>query len=114
MVFLSANLYEAALRIFYSARYSTRGETDSDAIRRQGIADYLTHAELISQILRPYVLGTEYSIADTYLYMLASWYPEPAELHARLPALAARLPASRADAAAPVVHFLRNVTVVRA
>jgi glutathione S-transferase len=89
MVFLSANLYEAVLRIYYSARYSSRGEADSDVIRQQGVADYLTHAALISRSLRPYVLGTEYSIADTYLYMMASWHPEPAELQARLPALAA-------------------------
>jgi glutathione S-transferase len=89
MVFLSANLYEAVLRIYYSARYSSRGEADSDVIRQQGVADYLTHAALISRSLHPYVLGTEYSIADTYLYMMACWHPEPAELQARLPALAA-------------------------
>jgi glutathione S-transferase len=89
MVFLSANLYEAVLRMFYSARYSTRGEADSDVISQQGTADYLTHAALISQSLHPYVLGTEYSIADVYLYMIGTWYPKPAELHARLPALAA-------------------------
>ena len=35
-----------------------------------------------------HVLGAEYSIADVYLYMLASWYPNGnAELHARLLAL---------------------------
>lgn len=89
MVFLSANLYEAVLRIYYSDRYSSRGEADSDVIRQQGVADYLTHAALISRSLHPYVLGTEYSIADTYLYMMACWHPEPAELQARLPALAA-------------------------
>src|ERR1700679_2183930 len=36
MVFLSANVYEAALRMYYSARYSSRGETDAEAIRKQG------------------------------------------------------------------------------
>jgi glutathione S-transferase len=35
------------------------------------------------------VLGAEYSIADAYLYMLASWYPDRSELNTRLPALAA-------------------------
>jgi len=89
MVFLSANLYDDVLRMYYSDRYSARGEADSDVIRQQGTADYLTHAALISQSLRPYVLGTEYSIADAYLYMLASWYPKASELQARLPALAA-------------------------
>src|ERR1700712_483368 len=41
MVFLSANVYEAVLRIYYAARYSTRGEADDGAIREQGTADYL-------------------------------------------------------------------------
>jgi glutathione S-transferase len=36
------------------------------------------------------VLGAEYSVADVYLYMLASWYPNGnAELYERLPALGA-------------------------
>jgi glutathione S-transferase len=89
MIFLSANLYEAALRIFYSARYSSRGETDGNAIREQGMADFVTHASLIDGKLGPYVLGAEYSIADVYLYMLASWYPDKAQLHDRLPMLGA-------------------------
>jgi glutathione S-transferase len=89
MIFMSANVYEAVLRIYYSARFSSRGEADAEAIRRQGMADFVTHAALISQSLRPYVLGAEYSIADVYLYMLASWYPDKAELQARLPALGA-------------------------
>jgi glutathione S-transferase len=89
LVFLSANVYEAALRIYYPARYSARGEADSDAIRQQGVVDFMTHAALISRGLLPYVLGAEYSIADVYLYMLASWHPDKAELHARLPALGA-------------------------
>jgi glutathione S-transferase len=43
--------------------------------------------ELVSRSLTPYVLGEEFSIADVYLYMLASWYP------AGMPALFATLPA---------------------
>ncbi|HMK86958.1 MAG TPA: glutathione S-transferase family protein [Steroidobacteraceae bacterium] len=89
MSFMSANLYEAVLRIYYSARYSSRGEQDSGVIREQGTADFLSHASLISRALNPYVLGADYSIADVYLYMLASWYPDRAELSSRLPALGA-------------------------
>jgi len=90
MVFLSANVYEAALRIYYSARYSTRGQADADVVRKQGIEDFCTHLALISQALRPFVLGREYSIADTYLYMLVTWYPgERSELYARVPQLEA-------------------------
>ena len=90
MVFLSANVYEAALRIYYSARYSTRGEADADAIRQQGTDDFCTHLALLSEGLGPYVLGADYSIADPYLHMLASWYPgDKGELYARAPKLEA-------------------------
>jgi GST-like protein len=90
MVFLSANVYEAALRIYYPARYSPRGEADADVMRTQGIEDFCSHLALISQGLGPYVLGSGYSIADVYLYMLAGWYPgEKSELYARAPKLEA-------------------------
>jgi glutathione S-transferase len=89
MTFLSANLYEAVLRIYYSERYSARGEADSAVIREQGTADFLRDAALIARSLQPYVLGAEYSIADPYLYMLAGWYPDKSQLATRLPALAA-------------------------
>jgi glutathione S-transferase len=90
MVFLSANVYEAALRMYYAERYSTEGEAHADGIRRKGAADFIDHLGLMSQALKPYVLGNEFSVADIYLYMLATWYVgEKAELFARLPALAA-------------------------
>ena len=90
MVFLSANVYEEVLRMYYSARYSARGEADAEAIRQQGTEDYLNHIALIGQALRPYVLGAEYSAVDVYLYMLGTWYTgEKAELYARVPQLAA-------------------------
>jgi glutathione S-transferase len=90
MVFLSANVYESALRMYYPDRYSIRGEADADAIRQQGTIDFRAHLGLISRTLRPYVLGTDYSVADPYLYMLASWYVgDKAALHSSLPPLAA-------------------------
>jgi glutathione S-transferase len=88
MVFLSANVYEAVLRIYYPARYSSRGEADAEVVRRQGMEDYCAHLAVIGRALAPYVLGADFSIADTYLYMLAGWYPgERAELYSRIPAL---------------------------
>ncbi len=102
MAFLSANVYESVLRIYYSDRYSTRGEADAAAIHDQALADFCAHLEVICRGLAPYVLGSEYSIADVYLYMLAAWYPgEKTELYARLPALGrhAALLAARSDVA---------------
>ena len=89
MCFLSANAYEAVLRIYYSARYSPRGDVDANIIREQGTADFVNHLALITRSLNPFVLGADFSIADVYLYMIASWHPDRAELNARLPALAA-------------------------
>jgi glutathione S-transferase len=104
MTFLSANVYEAVLRIYYSDRYSTRGEADGAVIRDQGLADYRTHMELIARNLQPFVLGSEYSIADVYLYMLVSWYPDRDELTRRLPALAAHWDLVRARPAVAKVE----------
>jgi glutathione S-transferase len=88
MTFMSANAYEAVLRMYYSDRYSTRGALDAEPIREQGTRDFLAHLELLSRSLKPYVLGARYSIADVYLYMLASWYPGGKdELFRRLPPL---------------------------
>jgi glutathione S-transferase len=104
MVFLSANLYDAALRIYYSARYSSRGEVNADAVREKGVSDLVSEAALISRSLHPYVLGDKYSIADTYLYMIASWHPEPTQLYARLQPLGAHAALVRARPAVAKVE----------
>ena len=95
MVFLSANAYEAVLRIYYSDRFSTRGAADAEAIREQGTADYLAHLRLVDAHLAPHLLGADYSIADAYLFMLASWHPaDKTQRYAdtpRLEALVSRL-----------------------
>ena len=92
MVFLSANAYEAALRFFYPDRYSAAGEAAAARIKRQALADWTGHFEIVHAALSPYVLGAELSAADLYLYMLVSWYPLDG------PALASRLPKLRQHA----------------
>jgi glutathione S-transferase len=89
MVFLSANVYESALRMYYSARYSNRGDSDAEAIRAQASTDYCASLAIIGRGVLPYVLGREYSIADVYLYMLVSWYPgDKPEFFRQFPGLA--------------------------
>lgn len=89
MVFLSANLYEAVLRYYYSERYSTSGEAAAPAVKAQALIDYGAHLGRMHGELSPYVLGENLSAADPYLHMLASWYPEDTEpLAARMPKLA--------------------------
>jgi glutathione S-transferase len=86
MVFLSANVYEAALRYHYAERYATAGSCAATAIKAQALTDYGGHLELIHGALSPYVLGPKLTAVDPYLHMLAGWYP------GGVTALAARLP----------------------
>ena len=102
MVFMAANLYDSALRIYYPARYIAGGERQADDVKTQAMSEFVGHLQFISESLSPYVLGETLSAADSYLYMLASWYVgELKGLHARLPklgahaALMAQRPATR-------------------
>ena len=92
MVFLSANVYEAALRYFYPERYSAAGKAVAAQVKTQALADWRGHFELVHAALSPYVLGAQLSAADHYLHMLSSWYPLDD------PALASRLPQLRQHA----------------
>jgi glutathione S-transferase len=75
MVYLSANVYEAALRYYYAERYSTSGAAAAPAIQAQAAADYGRHLGQVHGVLSPYVLGETFTAADLYLHMLAGWYP---------------------------------------
>lgn len=89
MVFLSANVYETALRYYRAERYCTAGSSAAADIKAQALIDYGRHLELIHGALSPYVLGAKLSAADPYLHMLAGWYPGGAAgLATRLPGLA--------------------------
>jgi len=57
MLFLSSNVYEAALRSYYSERYSTVGAAAADQIKAQAVEDYARQLELIHVALSPYVLA---------------------------------------------------------
>jgi glutathione S-transferase len=88
MVFLSANVYEAALRFFYPHRYSAAGEAAAAQIKSKALVDWSRHFEVIESALSPYVLGAELCAADHYLHTLAGWYPlDEAAADARLPKL---------------------------
>jgi glutathione S-transferase len=89
MVFLSANVYETALRYSYPERYSNAGATVRAGIQERAVQDHMRHLETVHEVLAPFVLGTAYSAVDPYLYMLTGWYPgDMAALHERLPRLA--------------------------
>ena len=88
MVFLSANVYEAALRYYYAERYAIAGSSVAAAIKARALTDYGHQLALIHDALSPYVLGPKLTAVDPYLHMLAGWYPGGATaLGARLPKL---------------------------
>jgi glutathione S-transferase len=88
MVFLSANVYEAVLRFYYSQRYSAAGADAAPQIKVQALRDWTKQLEFVHAALSPYLLGETLSVADIYLHMLASWYAqEERELASRLPKL---------------------------
>jgi glutathione S-transferase len=106
MVYLSANLYDSALRYYYAERYSSAGAAAAEGIQAHAAAEYTAHLETLDSVLAPYLLGATYSAADPYLYMLAGWHPQVEALRARLPRLAhhaglvrARAATRKADAA---------------
>ena len=89
MVYLSANLYECARRMYYAARYSRAGEAAAEDIRQQANGDFVKILGLIVPSLSPYVLGEHICAADHYLYVVGGWYLDGrAPLNARWPALA--------------------------
>lgn len=89
MVYLSSNLYECALRIYYSDRYSRAGKSAADGIKQQASEDFVNILSIIVPSLSPYVLGREVSAVDYYLYVVGGWYDEGREpLHRKWPALA--------------------------
>jgi glutathione S-transferase len=102
MVFMSANLYESALRMYYAERYSADGESDAGSVRLQATEDYVRHLKLLSEHLGPYVLGANYSVADIYLYMLVTWFTGERE------ALLAAVPKLRGH-----VELLRQRAAIR-
>jgi glutathione S-transferase len=89
MVYLSANLYECALRIYYADRYTLGGQSAAVDIKQQASQDFVKILSLIVPALSPYVLGRDISAADYYLYVVGGWYDEGREpLHKKWPVLA--------------------------
>jgi glutathione S-transferase len=100
MVFLSASVYETALRHSHAERYSAAGSSAAADIKAQALTDYGRHLELIHGALSPYVLGAKLTALDPYLHMLAGWYP-------------GGLPATRLPRLAQHAELLRRRAAVR-
>jgi glutathione S-transferase len=87
MVFLSANLYETLLRVYYPHRYSSGLEADAPKVKAKALEDVLRHMQVVEAALSPFLLGQKPGAADIYLFMLAGWYSPADELYRRFPKL---------------------------
>ena len=83
-----ANLYETDLRLYYSDRYTADvacAESVKVSARHYMDRSFdLLEAELVEG---PYLLGSQYSVIDPYLLMLAYWHEQPEKLFTRCPKL---------------------------
>jgi glutathione S-transferase/GST-like protein len=87
MSFVATNLYEGLLRILYPDMYTTA--TDPSKVAES--ADQYVRASLgiLDDALGvgPYLVGGRASVADIYLAMLLTWYPDQSALYQACPNL---------------------------
>lgn len=76
MVFLSANFYEAILRVYYAHRYSAGGDAHAADVKQQALLHIDHHLSVMEAALAPYLLSETLTAADLYLVMLLSWLPD--------------------------------------
>lgn len=90
MVYLSGELYGAYLRFYYPERYSSGGQNDAPRVKEQATADLLRIYGIVEDSLKPGLLGTSFSAADLYLFMLTTWHlPSAEEIYRRFPRIGA-------------------------
>lgn len=76
LVFGAAQLYEDDLRYYYPQRYTTDPK-GIDGVKAAGEAAFQHHIAMVADALKPgpFLLGSEMTIVDVYLAMLATWEP---------------------------------------
>jgi glutathione S-transferase len=107
-VFLSANLYEGALRFFYAERYTTDQSPAGPAGVKAAAEQHMSTAcaVLEADLARhgPWLSGPTMTLADVYFAMFHSWTPDMVDKSA-MPKLVALVEATRSDAIiAPILE----------
>ncbi|MEL6201853.1 MAG: glutathione S-transferase family protein [Pseudomonadota bacterium] len=90
LFYLATSVQDHYKRFYYPERFST------DACNIPGIKqkaldlvnDSWSPIEQLLQMNGPYFLGSRYSVADTYLVMLVSWFPDQEGFRLRFPRIA--------------------------
>lgn len=107
LVFMAVNIYEGELRKAYSDRY-TDDPGGVDGVRTNADAYVKRHHAILEEaIIGPFILGSERSMADIYLWMLASWMDQDwLTRHCpKITALAARIAQDPLVAPIHAAHF---------
>lgn len=88
LLFMSTNIYDAALRYYYSDRYTT-DPASAEAVKAAAIRDGDQSWAILATALAvgPYLLGDRFGAGDIYLTMLATWHPDMPGLFAEQPAV---------------------------
>ncbi|MDF1750681.1 MAG: glutathione S-transferase family protein [Alphaproteobacteria bacterium] len=81
IVFMTINIYESDLRVYYPARYTDEMK-GREGVKRAGLDHFMRGLKTMEDLLEsgPYILGEMFSIADIYLAMVYTWYPEESDL----------------------------------
>lgn len=90
LVFMSANIYEADLRYYYSERYAGEGG-NQEGVQTAALAHLNRNLGIISAYMagRDTVLDEGWGLCDLYLTMLCQWHPDKDRLYAEHPPLKA-------------------------
>jgi glutathione S-transferase len=101
LIFMSANIYPAAVRFYYPGRHTVDpGPEAAAAIKQQAANDMdRDFARLASALRGPFLLGGTMTITDVYAAMLADWHPPAMDLP---------------EIATLVAHVRKNASVTKA
>lgn len=88
LLFMSTNLYDAALRYYYSDRYTT-DPAGADGVKAAAVRDSDRDWAILAAALAdgPYLVGDRFGAGDIYLVMLATWHPDSERLFAAHPVI---------------------------
>lgn len=89
LMYLATSVQDHAKRLYYPERYSTAAE-DAPGIKARAIELLFESLIPVNEHLSvngPFFLGKRSSVADTYLLMIVTWYPDADELRSTFPAI---------------------------
>lgn len=78
IIFMTINIYEGDLRLYYPDRYTTDAN-GVDGVKQAGRDHMRRGLQTVEHLLgtRAFMLGSDMSLADIYLAMLRAWFRDP-------------------------------------